>query len=251
MGMQKVQALSLALRELARDQIIRVGAWVDGAVATCRRPQLRLISAGLGEGENEAWGDEVHYHGCNPYKTQNILNEGFLPTLGKGHERYGSGVYTSKFYYTAYQYPMCIGSPSEWYGVSVCPGGPKVRIVLKCRTNHGRILHNWSGTNNKRGRKTNNQQLYPPDAVMVTEVIIHCMEPSPLRAETPTMFRPLELASPIKYDRMKRKAGELLQSLSAEMFPDQLPLDSPFIPPVAQPRPTKKSRGSNELEGLD
>ena len=64
-----------------------------------------------------------------------------------------------------------------------------------------------------------------------------------------------------KYERMKRKAGELLQSPSkgpciegALVFPDLLPLDDPFIvllPPVAQPRPTKKSRGSNELLEID
>ena len=213
------------------------------------------------------WDDEVHWHGCNPYAVTDILDGGFLPTKGKGYNDYGLGTYTSKFYYTAYQYPMCICTQDKqhYLGVSVCPRGPKVRIILKCKTNHQRIIANWSGNNKQLSdgttKKTNNQQLYPPDAVMVSEIIIHCVEPSPLRGEMMPMFQRLKRKRPDKYERIQRRAGELLTSPSkgpciegALVFPDLLPLDDPFIvllPPVAQPRPTKKSRGSNELLEID
>lgn len=47
--MQKFEALSLALHELVKDQVICVGAWMDGEVVKSRRPQLLFFMLKVGE----------------------------------------------------------------------------------------------------------------------------------------------------------------------------------------------------------
>ena len=111
-------------------------------------------------------GFEILQHGCNPFYLPDILRDGLRPSKGK--ENY-VGIWCTRWAHTAFGYPQ----EMPWEGVSLCNLGPNIKVVLEVLADTRKRTKSFRGKKNKLTDKITNQQVvYPVDAVTITKVRI-------------------------------------------------------------------------------
>ena len=139
--------------------------------------------------EQPQLGWEVHdvYHGTSVFSALEILDRGFMPSLGAGCDALQAcfgvpvpGVYVAPNIKVATYYPMTASTcpqPEDKNGVGggsliSLDGTPPVRVVFRCLAHkHGRL---WK--RDEQGNK-NPQQLYRPSHLHITHIYIYSVAP--------------------------------------------------------------------------